>query len=77
MEAKLSLLTTTTSLYQSDNERLKLILQRALIENEILRASVSPSSTVKRPSDFVGDPSLLSSGDSLTRQPYTLPTGGR
>ena len=38
LEAKLNLLTTTTSSLQSDNERLKLMLQRAETENEILRS---------------------------------------
>nr|POE62550.1 fluconazole resistance protein 3 [Quercus suber] len=61
LEAKLNLLTTTTSSLQSDNERLKLMLQRAQTENEILRTSVSSSSGSKdHTPGFVDDPSLMS-----------------
>lgn len=59
LEAKLNLLTTTTSSLQSDNERLKLMLQRAQTENEILRATASSSPTANHPPSFVDDPSLL------------------
>lgn len=59
LEAKLNLLTTTTSSLQSDNERLKLMLQRAQTENEILRATASSSPTSHHPPGFVDDPSLL------------------
>lgn len=61
LEAKLNLLTTTTSSLQSDNERLKLMLQRAQTENEILRATASSSPTSNHPPGFVDDPSLLPS----------------
>lgn len=61
LEAKLNLLTTTTSSLQSDNERLKLMLQRAQTENEILRATASSSPTSHHPPSFVDDPSLLPS----------------
>lgn len=61
LEAKLNLLTTTTSSLQSDNERLKLMLQRAQTENEILRATASSSPTSHYPPSFVDDPSLLPS----------------
>lgn len=60
LEAKLNLLTTTTSSLQSDNERLKLLLQRAQTENEILRATASSSPTRQHPPGFVDDPSMLS-----------------
>nr|POE89956.1 fluconazole resistance protein 3 [Quercus suber] len=60
LEAKLNLLTTTTSSLQSDNERLKLMLQRAQTENEILRSSASSSSGSKdHTPSFVDDPSLM------------------
>ena len=59
LEAKLNLLTTTTSSLQSDNERLKLMLQRAQTENEILRATASSSPTSNHPPGFVDDPTLL------------------
>ncbi|KAK3618173.1 hypothetical protein LTR56_014245 [Elasticomyces elasticus] len=59
LEAKLNLLTTTTSSLQSDNERLKLMLQRAQTENEILRATAASSPTANHPPGFVDDPSLL------------------
>ncbi|KAK8234149.1 hypothetical protein HDK77DRAFT_493757 [Phyllosticta capitalensis] len=39
LEAKLNALETSTHSLQSDNERLKLLLQRAKTENEILRAT--------------------------------------
>ncbi|GAB1727102.1 hypothetical protein NU195Hw_g8020t1 [Hortaea werneckii] len=59
LEAKLNLLTTTTTALQSDNERLKLLLQRAQTENEILRASTSSSPSTSKPPSFVDEPSLL------------------
>ncbi|EME38791.1 hypothetical protein DOTSEDRAFT_48303 [Dothistroma septosporum NZE10] len=61
LEAKLNLLTTTTSSLQSDNERLKLMLRRAQTENEILRATASSSPTSHHPPSLVNDPSLLCS----------------
>lgn len=59
LEAKLNLLTTATSSLQSDNERLKLMLQRVQTENEILRATAQSSPKEIHPPGFVDDPSLL------------------
>jgi AP-1-like transcription factor len=69
LEAKLNLLTTTTSSLQSDNERLKLMLQRAQTENEILRATASSSPTANHPPGFVDDPSLLPSSRTSKTSP--------
>ncbi|KAF2654151.1 hypothetical protein K491DRAFT_601400 [Lophiostoma macrostomum CBS 122681] len=50
LEAKLSALESSTHSLQSDNERLKLALQRARTENEILRATTGQHSpTSSRP----------------------------
>lgn len=49
LETKLSALETSTHSLQSDNERLKLALQRARTENEILRATSGQSPTSSRP----------------------------
>lgn len=50
LEAKLSALENSTHSLQSDNERLKLALQRARTENEILRATTGQNSpTSSRP----------------------------
>lgn len=50
LEAKLTALESSTHSLQSDNERLKLALQRARTENEILRAtSGQHSPTASRP----------------------------
>ncbi|RMY82214.1 hypothetical protein D0861_07994 [Hortaea werneckii] len=68
LEAKLNLLTTTTTALQSDNERLKLLLQRAQTENEILRASTSSSPSTSKPPSFVDEPSLLSQARSSRPQ---------
>lgn len=59
LEAKLNLLTTTTSSLKSDNERLKLLLHKIQTENAILRARVPSSSARLYPPGFVDDPSLL------------------
>ncbi|KAK6439266.1 hypothetical protein LTR95_004522 [Oleoguttula sp. CCFEE 5521] len=64
LEAKLNLLTTTTTSLQSDNERLKLLLQRAQTENEVLRATATGSPTRQHHPGFVDDPSLLPSSRS-------------
>lgn len=48
LEAKLSALENNTHSLQSDNERLKLALQRARTENEILRATSGHSPTASR-----------------------------
>ncbi|KAK4555365.1 hypothetical protein LTR86_007662 [Recurvomyces mirabilis] len=75
LEAKLNLLTTTTTSLQSDNERLKLMLQRAQTENEILRATAAVSPTLNHPPGFVDDPTLLppsrqSKRSSATAEPF-------
>ena len=49
LENKLSALENSTHSLQSDNERLKLALQRARTENEILRATSGQSPTSSRP----------------------------
>lgn len=49
LEAKLSALESSTHSLQSDNERLKLALQRVRTENEILRATSQHSPTSSRP----------------------------
>ncbi|KAH7381616.1 hypothetical protein BKA66DRAFT_120315 [Pyrenochaeta sp. MPI-SDFR-AT-0127] len=49
LETKLSALESSTHSLQSDNERLKLALQRARTENEILRATSGQSPTSSRP----------------------------
>jgi AP-1-like factor len=49
LQAKLSALENSTHSLQSDNERLKLALQRAQTENEILRATAGGSPTTSRP----------------------------
>lgn len=49
LEAKLTALESSTHSLQSDNERLKLALQRARTENEILRATTAQSPTSSRP----------------------------
>jgi AP-1-like factor len=64
LEAKLRRLSTTATSLQSDNERLKALLQRAQTENEILKATVSPTPPRHNPPGFVDDPSLLPSSRS-------------
>jgi AP-1-like factor len=49
LENKLSALENSTHSLQSDNERLKLALQRARTENEILRATSGQSPSSSRP----------------------------
>lgn len=49
LEAKLALLESSAHSLQSDNERLKLALQRARTENEILRATSALSPPNSRP----------------------------
>jgi AP-1-like factor len=49
LEGKLSALENSTHALQSDNERLKLALQRARTENEILRATSGQSPSSPRP----------------------------
>jgi AP-1-like factor len=49
LETKLHALESSTHNLQSDNERLKLALQRVRTENEILRATSGQSPTSSRP----------------------------
>jgi len=49
LENKLSALESSTHSLQSDNERLKIALQRARTENEILRATTGQSPAPSRP----------------------------
>lgn len=70
LESKLHQLTSTTSSLQTDNERLRLLLQRTQTENEILKATASASSSPAgqnhhhHPPCFVDDPNSLSSPNS-------------
>jgi AP-1-like factor len=48
LEAKLSAFESTTHSLQLNNEQMKFALQRARIENEILRASTTQSPTSSR-----------------------------
>ncbi|KAK5109584.1 hypothetical protein LTR62_006935 [Meristemomyces frigidus] len=75
LEAKLNLLTTTTISLQSDNERLKLMLQRAQTENEILRATAGTSPTSNHPPSFVDDPTLLPSSRPSKHRSLTAAGG--
>lgn len=50
LEAKLNLMTTTTSSLQSDNDRLRLLLEQALSDNESLRVTSTTSSRAQAPS---------------------------
>lgn len=63
LEAKLNLLTTTTSSLQSDNERLKLMLRRVQTENEMLKATALASHSAP-----IGD-STLTPQSQLLRSP--------
>ncbi|KAK3617523.1 hypothetical protein LTR56_024517 [Elasticomyces elasticus] len=69
LEANLKLLTRTTSVLQSDNERLKLVLQRVQTQNEILRATVSFSPASNHPRGFVDDPGLLPHSRRQSKRP--------
>ena len=70
LEAQLSVLATTTSSLQSDNERLKLELQKMQTENDILKATTASPPTAAHPPGFVDDPSLI----TLPRQTLSPPT---
>lgn len=62
LEAKLTLLTSKTTTLQSDNDRLKSLIQRIQTENEILRATSSasvPSTATPSVLSMVDDPRLL------------------
>ncbi|KAF2643067.1 hypothetical protein P280DRAFT_393800, partial [Massarina eburnea CBS 473.64] len=68
LEAKLNVLESSTHTLQSDNERLKLALQRARTENEILRASTgnsSPSSSRPGSVTFPSPGAHLNADDML------------
>jgi len=59
LEAKLTALESSTQNLQSDNERLKLALQRARTENEILRATSGQHSPSSSPHVSVSYPNPL------------------
>ncbi|KAK3621251.1 hypothetical protein LTR56_022912 [Elasticomyces elasticus] len=69
LEANLNLLIRTTSSLQSDNERLKRMLQRVQTQNEMLRATVSFSPTSNHIQSFVDDPRLLPHSDRQSKRP--------
>jgi len=68
LEAKLHQLTSTTASLQSDNERLRLLLQRTQTENEVLKATASPARQHNHHHlpCFVDDPHSLPSSRSST-----------
>jgi len=73
LEAKLSLLESSAHSLQSDNERLKLALQRARTENEILRATSAQSPSNSRPvSGNYTSPGGLYSEDDEDEEPYNV-----
>ena len=68
LEAKLSALESSTHSLQSDNERLKLALQRARTENEILRATSgqhSPTSSRPVSASYPSPGALLPDDDAF------------
>lgn len=77
LEEKLRALESSTHSLQSDNERLKLLLQRAKTENEILRATTSTagrasSGSGSRPSSPSGGADGADGlGIDLDKDPYT------
>lgn len=73
MEARFTLLTTTTTSLQSNNDRLKLMLHRIQAENEILRATAFCSPTARHPPGFVDDPTLLPSTSRFNSTSRPLP----
>ncbi|PSN70054.1 hypothetical protein BS50DRAFT_571361 [Corynespora cassiicola Philippines] len=80
LEAKLSALESSTHSLQSDNERLKLALQRARTENEILRATSGHSPASSRPvsASYPSPGSLLPDDDAKEDDAYNvqpLPNG--
>ena len=75
LEAKLSALESSTHSLQSDNERLKLALQRARTENEILRATTgqhSPTSSRPVSASYPSPGSLLPDEDSREDERYNV-----
>lgn len=81
LEAKLSALESSTHSLQSDNERLKLALQRARTENEILRATTGQHSpTTSRPvsASYPSPGGLLPDDEAAADEAYnvqSLPNG--
>lgn len=73
LEAKLDALENNTHSLQSDNERLKLALQRARTENEILRATSghSPSSS-RRVSASYPSPGVLLPDEDMEEDGYNV-----
>lgn len=73
LEAKLNALENNTHSLQSDNERLKLALQRARTENEILRATSghSPSSS-RRVSASYPSPGALLPDEEMEQDGYNV-----
>ncbi|KAE9965672.1 hypothetical protein BLS_007451 [Venturia inaequalis] len=70
LEAKLNVLESSASSLASDNQRLKLALQRATTENEILRASSRPSSTIT-PAQHHSPMHNIDTSDALLDPGYT------
>lgn len=80
LEAKLTALESSTHTLQSDNDRLKLALQRARTENEILRATTAASPPSSRPvsASYPSPGAHLPDESSAGDEPYNvqdLPTG--
>jgi hypothetical protein len=81
LEAKLSALESSTHSLQSDNERLKLALQRARTENEILRATTgqhSPTSSRPVSASYPSPGAHLPDEDDIKDADYnvqSLPNG--
>ncbi|QIW99215.1 hypothetical protein AMS68_004733 [Peltaster fructicola] len=68
LEAKLNHLTTATTTLKSDNERLKILLQKVQNENEVLRASAATSPAAQPlPSPLLSKQSSNSSSEQLLR----------
>ncbi len=74
LEAKLSALESSTTLLATDNQRLKLALQRATNENEILRQQTSRNRSLSIPSPANSSPSNRST-DVDTRYSTPSPHG--
>ncbi|KAH6619924.1 hypothetical protein C7974DRAFT_223400 [Boeremia exigua] len=74
LEAKLNALENNTHSLQSDNERLKLALQRARTENEILRATSghSPSSSRRVSASYPSPGALLPEDEEMDEEDYNV-----
>jgi AP-1-like factor len=75
LEAKLSALENSTHSLQSDNERLKLALQRARTENEILRATTgqhSPPSSRPVSASYPTPGALLPDDEDVADETYNV-----